>query len=260
MQLCELQRGMMDALLTPLKDDIAKPDYIQSSPKLDAHERLEIYRRSYWYRLINAFYDDFPGLHTLLGDDAFDRLTHAYLTQFPSRSFTLRDLGQFLQRWVTENPEFFEDQYTISLDMVNLEWAHIEAFDGAERRMLTLEELANASADSCFALQPHLHLLELSFPVDDVRINPKRVRTARRYEGARIYLAVYRNELTVYYKRLEREPFMLLKFIRERATLEEAIAQAFKDSAMAPEEQARMLQESFGNWASLGWLCGRESC
>ena len=98
MKLAQLQRQMAADIMRPLgRGDRLAPRmsarYIRPNDRLTSRQRLEIYSRSYWYRLIGSLYEDFPGTRALLGRRAFMRLTKAYLADCPSRSFTMRDLG-----------------------------------------------------------------------------------------------------------------------------------------------------------------------
>ena len=52
-----------------------------------------------------------------------------------------------------------------------MEWAFVEAFDGSERDPLTLEQISTLDGDSRLSLQPHLQLIALEFPVDDLVLN-----------------------------------------------------------------------------------------
>src|SRR5260370_2672270 len=148
MTLLEVQRRMARAIMQPLTgaDRIApKADarYIKPNARLSSRERLEIYSRSYWFRVLDSLYDDFPGLRAVLGRPAFHRLSKAYLADCPSRSFTLRNLGSRLEDWLREHPEFAGTHYALAINMVRLEWAHIEAFDNAAAKSLMPEVLRN---------------------------------------------------------------------------------------------------------------------
>ncbi len=72
--------------------------FIKANDRLTSLERLEIYSRSYWFRLLDSLRDDFPALAAVLGPPAFERLARAYLADCPSQSFTLRDLGSRMGR------------------------------------------------------------------------------------------------------------------------------------------------------------------
>ncbi len=78
-----------------IADEIVKPN-----DRLTSVERLEIYNRVYWFRILSSLADDFPGLRAVVGQEKFDKLILAYLTEMPSVSYTLRDLGSRLEAWL----------------------------------------------------------------------------------------------------------------------------------------------------------------
>lgn len=73
---------------------------VKPSRTLQPVERVEIYNRMYWFRLLDSLGQDFPGLRALLGDEKFWRLAERYLAECPSCSFALRDLGSRLEKVV----------------------------------------------------------------------------------------------------------------------------------------------------------------
>src|SRR5579872_1135592 len=73
---------------------------IKPNDRLTSLERIEIYNRQYWFRLVDSFYEDFPGLRAVVGEQKFNLLALAYLKANPSRSFTLRNLCSKLQSWL----------------------------------------------------------------------------------------------------------------------------------------------------------------
>jgi hypothetical protein len=280
MTLLEVQRRMAHSILQPLtgSDRIApKTDaaFIKPNDRLTAVERLEIYSRSYWFRVLDSLYDDFPGLRMVLGQRAFHRLSRAYLAECPSRSFTLRNLGARLEDWLRRNPQFAGSRHALALDMVRLEWAHIEAFDNAAEKVLGPEDLLELGPRFRAALQPFIRLLALQYPVDDLRIQVNRASDER---GAasnaalkqkhhdmtkrvslsnreKIFLAVHRRNFMVYYRRIEAEEYRLLSALRDGQPIARAIRCAFEDSSASTEEQQSMLEKWFAVWAELGWLC-----
>ncbi|MGA2080003.1 MAG: DNA-binding domain-containing protein [Holophaga sp.] len=78
--------------------------FVKPNDRLTSFERLEIYNRQYWYRLLDCLREDYPGLRTVLGSTRFERLARAYLVDCPSTSFTLRDLGSRLESWLRAHP------------------------------------------------------------------------------------------------------------------------------------------------------------
>jgi hypothetical protein len=281
--LAELQRRVAAAVMQPLtradamsrrtKDEaeaLIKPNRVLSS-----FERLEVYNRQYWYRILSAFAEDFPGLRAVVGAPKFERLMRAYLTECPSRSFTLRNLGSKLETWLLLNPNWTTPRETLALDVVRLEWAHIEAFDGGQLPHITPADIETAGLALRVSLQPYIRLLELSYPVDDLlievhdhevtadtSINAARqhqLRTRlRRYtkpEPERIYVAVHRLDNSVYYKRLQSEAYLMLRALGRQQLLEESIEIAFGNSGMPEEERMSAIANWFANWAELGWFC-----
>src|SRR6266403_2482809 len=126
MTLLEVQTRMARAIFRPLTGSDrmalgADAEYIKPNDRLTSVERLEIYSRSYWFRVMDSLYDDFPGLRAVLGRRAFHRLSRAYLADCPSRSFTLRNLGSRLEEWLQHNPQYSGNRHRLSLDMVRLE-------------------------------------------------------------------------------------------------------------------------------------------
>ncbi len=71
----------------------AASTFIKPNDRLSSFERLEIYNKQYWFRLLDCLYEDFPGLRTLTGEKRFHDMSVAYLTKYPSNSYSLRDLG-----------------------------------------------------------------------------------------------------------------------------------------------------------------------
>jgi hypothetical protein len=284
MTLLEVQRRMANAIFQPLtrSDRMAggaDAEFIKPNNRLTSLERLEIYSRSYWFRILDSLYDDFPGLRAVLGERDFRRLSRAYLADCPSRSFTLRDLGSRLEDWLQGNPQYAENRHALALDMVRLEWAHIEAFDSASEKVLVPEDLLELDADFRASLQPYVRLLALRYPVDDLRIQVNRASEDRgtasntalklkhrtmtdrvaRSKRERIFLAVHRVDDTVYYRRLAIEEYLLLLALQYGRCIGEAIDLAFKNTSPSIDEQQSMLTTWFAAWAQLGWLCPSQS-
>ena len=288
MNLLELQRRMEEDVRRPLTEDYemqsvaddGRPtadiaaSYISPNDRLTSFERLEIYNRQYWFRLITAVSEDYPTLNAVLGPTRFDALILAYLGEHPSTSCTLRDLGAKLPAFLAAHPEFGGRRHRLAVDVANLELAYVDAFDGKQIDPLTTEEAQATGADSRLFLQPHLRLLELAYPVDNLALAVKKktpegdivsgAATQRDVtERAKIptvkreavFLAVHRYDDSVYYRRLEKETLLLLRGIRSGASVAVAASQAFAKSKLTPEAQASLLQESFAHASELGWLC-----
>ena len=257
-RLRDVQAAVADAIMRPLAPrsrmqpaSLATADkFIKPNNRLTSFERLEIYNKQYWFRLLDCFYDDYPGLRAVLGDRKFDRLARAYLARYPSESFSLRNLGRRLEKFLRAEPKWIAPRKLsgLALDMARLEWAHIVAFDEASRPVIHVDDLLGRSpAKVRLALQPCITLLDVSYPVDDLLIAAKKDSDGLRAEASNavelhhkraarlnfrrlkpqpLYIAVHRMNLSVYYKPLTCEQFEVLRALQRGATLEKACARA----------------------------------
>jgi hypothetical protein len=251
--------------------------FIKPNSRLTSLERLDIYSRSYWFRLMGSIREDFPGLLAAVGSNAFERLSQAYLVDCPSQSFTLRNLGSRLQAWLRRNPRYAGTALALALDMVELEWAHIEAFDGGAHKALGSEDLIHLTKGSSLGIQPHLQLLALKFPVDELRIRVNRASSdddpesnsvpqstrrlmmrAARLRPTPIFVAVHRFDSNVYYRRIAFEEYSLLNALRQGQSIGEAVGKVFASSPEPLDRQCSLLSSWFAAWAELGWLCQRQ--
>ena len=248
---------------------------VKPNNRLTSVERLEIYSRSYWFRIISSLNEDFVGLRAVVGDDKFDALIGAYLAENPSRSFTLRNLGSRLEQWLRANPQYSHPHEQLALDMVRLEWADIECFDAAEAPGFKLDDVASLGKDPKLRLQPHVQLLDLQYPVDDLLLQIRdedeesrdeasntfsekrarsRVKRVRRSKPKPTFVVVHRVDYSVYFKRITPEAFRLLTSFRNGKTLSEAIDLAFNPSTLPEKKVVERVQGWFRDWSEWGWF------
>jgi hypothetical protein len=283
----KLQRLMTNILVRPLtKTDGLQPIWIDGRPmtevaeefikpndRLSAFERLQLYNRMYWFRLIDIMHDDNPGIRAVLGDKKFTRLIEAYLTKYPSRSFTLRNLCSRLAQFIREEPRWTAPHTSLAQTVARFEWAQTLAFDEAKLPVLTADDISKTPPERLrLRLQPYLSLLALDYPVDSYVIAVKQ-RNALRTEASnavdsardavrqkhvkrprrqRVYVGVHRLDNRLYYKRLDRPAFLILQAIAAGQSLAEAITAGGR--RVKPAEVGSW----FSIWMELGWLCRRK--
>src|SRR5262245_5308049 len=94
MNLEQIQRAMFDVVRQPLTEDermraqtldgrstkTIADEIIKPNDRLSSVERLEIYNRVYWFRILSSLADDFPGLRAVVGQEKFDKILLGYLT------------------------------------------------------------------------------------------------------------------------------------------------------------------------------------
>lgn len=249
--------------------------FIKPNDRLSSFERLEIYNRQYWFRLLDCLYDDFPGLRAVLGAAKFMEMSRAYLAEHPSRSFQLRNLGQHLGAFLARTPKWAGPRQILALDMAKFEWAQIEAFDAKALPVLAVTDLAGHNpAELILKLQPYISLLRLDFALDEFAIalkkdapmhteavEGKRHKIVPGHVGLpkreRIFLVVHRFNNRVFFKRLEEPAFALLEELQRGFPVQQAVGRALPPffTAEPSLDWPGAIRNWFANWAELGWLC-----
>ena len=288
----ELQRTMASALFRPLTPrwgmqkswSDGRPtrqvaaEFIKPNDRLSSFERLEIYNRQYWFRLLDCLHDDYPGLRAILGPKKFTRLATAYLTKYQSNSYTLRDLGDRLEQFIREEPAWTTPHELLAVDMAQFEWAQTVAFDGPSKRPISADDILGTPPDQLtLCLQPYLSLLGLDYAVDDFFIAVKKheedalraeasnaVHSAPRGSSRRkpvrlprkqqVFLAVHRYDNQVYSKRLEPEQYQILTAIHRGETVAAACEAALTKSRKTDLNWTDTLKSWFDTWTALGWF------
>ena len=273
------QDGMQSRWIDGRKTSDLAATFIKPNDRLTSFDRLEIYNRVYWFRVLDCLYDDYPGLRAVLGERKFMKLITAYLAMYPSASFTLRNLGSRLEKFLRDEPSRVAPRAELALDMARFEWAQVVAFDDEAKPAITPDDILDARPDKLrLGLQPYLSLLELNYEVDEFLLAVKksesavlrgeasntfesmphasgRKRRIRLPKRKRIYLAVHRHENMLYYKRLDPEGFVILTALRAGATVEKACLGGISSSRRTGIDWTYEIRASFDNWASLGWFC-----
>jgi hypothetical protein len=259
-----------------MQPDTVADDYIKPNDRLTSFERLEIYNRQYWYRILDCLYDDYPGLRALLGQRRFHKLSRAYLAKYPSASWTLRNLGRRLEQFMREEPEWAGPKQAQALDIVRFEWAQVLAFDEARKKPLPLDDLLGADPSQLHLnLQPYLSLIELDHAVDDYFMAVRKQDSGLRSEASnaldhapkraafkrvpmpkqmKLWLAVHRCDNDIYFKRLPREAFLLLTRLKAGDTLMQSLEAALANADPA-QDWTTQIRDWFQNWSALGWFC-----
>jgi hypothetical protein len=247
-------------------------EFIKPNDRLTSFERIEIYNRQYWYRLIDNLYEDFPGLLSILGQKKFSKLVRAYLAEYPSRSYTLRNLGSRMVEFIQKHPRSVAPRFNLAIDMVRFEWAQMQAFDGPSHPPLSVDDLLGKDPKKLrLGVQPYLNILSLRYPLDDYVLQLKKVglrgeasnameeraenskRRRRKVPIPRpkpVFVIVHRHENSLYYKRISAAAYQLLCALRKGATLHKALSRSLKTA-----EDAALAKRWFETWSSLGWFC-----
>lgn len=141
--LAELENALTAHILHA---DSAIETEVVGTTRVPADVRLGIYRDAYLLRIIEALDTDFPGLHTLAGDDGWLNLTRAYIAAHPSAHFSLRMAGGALAAFLRATPPW--RARPALAEMADFEWAIAHAFDAADSDIVTIEVMGRVPPDS----------------------------------------------------------------------------------------------------------------
>ena len=220
---------------------------------------LKVYDHAYRARLIEVLGEDFPAVHTLLGDAAFADATQAYIAANPSRSRSIRWLGRDFAAFLRENDPW-RDQPMLA-DMAAFEWGLGLAFDAPDADALALDALAAVPPEAWPVLRFEFHPALNTFTLGhDVAPFQTAVAAERDPDAAPEPLeaigtwAAWRDpvELIVRYRALDDDEAAGLAALMtggDFAALCEAIAQV-GDADQAAMRAAMLLR----HWLEAGWI------
>jgi putative DNA-binding protein len=291
-ELKELQRLAFSAIRRPLTASNAmqrtwvdgRPtakvvaDFIKPNDRLSSLERIELYNKQYWFRLLDCLYDDYPGLRAILGEIKFRKLRIAYLSEYPSMSFTMRNLGSHLVEFLEGHLQYISPHTDMCMDMARFEWAQVVAFDGVQLPPLVPDDLLGRDPQKLtLGLQPYVTLLRMAYPLDEFVLAIKkkslraeasnamemeeqsssRKRTVRLPRRERIFIGMHRWQNSLYYKRLEPAQYRLLSELRDGRSVADACERAIESEPGGDTDWAERIRNWFQVFTELGWLCAR---
>lgn len=238
---------------------------ILPSQALGSAERLQVYGRAYYSRLIECLIAQFPAVHHAIGDEAFIGLAYGYLIQHPSRSYTLGSLGASFDSYLqatrpprsdaaeSAGPEFAD----FLIDLAQLERTYNEVFDGPgpeQTRSLQTTDIEGLSAEEFGNCRLKLHacvrLLELRFPVHEFASAVRKQIEPSAPIARPVFLVVTRRDYIVRRIEITRTQFELLSAMARHATLGEALAEACTGPDVDPERIVTDLRRWFQEWTA----------
>ncbi len=267
-RLDELQREFFSVLQLPLRgasrratdlppsDDPHATEFfevadriIKPGPSMSSAERLELYHRQYWYRLLDSIAEDFPVLIRVMGGDRFWALVEDYLLTCPSRSFTLRHLGERLSGFLLTWESATEIERVWLHSIARLEYARMEVFERSEYRPILPSELATEE----LILQPHVVRLKLPAPADECEEWDS--FEATEIPDSPTHLAVWRTaERLPEHVRLSPVENVLL----DRLAAGGKLVSIFSEP-VDPEPSHEQVAAWFSGWQERGWIAVKPS-
>lgn len=242
---------------------------VTRSHNLTALERLDIYHRAYFARLIECLRDEFPVLLHALGEETFDAFALGYLQRYPSRSYTLNLLGSRFPQYLAETrPEQEAEEPSwpdFLIDVATLELTFGEVFDGPGvegRQLLGIDQLQGLDPEKWLASRlvpvPCLRLLRCRFPVNKYYRAVRRKKEPAIPQPRATYLAVTRRQYVVRHYQFPRLQHALLSALVSGQTIGDAIQITAAAAGPMLSRLPGLLHKWFRNWAAEGFFQGIE--
>ena len=240
--------------------DLAVEDVAAPSERLSAAERVQIYRKMYVARLVEALADDYSTVRLHLGAEAFRKLVLAYAAEHPSRSYTLARFGDLLPHYLARHAgEYSEGDLLV--DLARFEAALNRAFDAEPAETLDMETVQRIPLEAWthtrLVPSPALELLELEHEVgshlqaaqdEEEPPQPRRERTR---------LAIYRKDWTAHWAELSEPAFLVLSALSQGLDLAQALAAGVE--SLPPAKREETVFAWFREWLAEGFFAGVES-
>jgi len=165
--LSKLQHTFQDYVLDSTKSN--DNAWVSAKGRATPEIQLSIYSFAYAARLKEVLGNDYPALMMALGEESFNQLADDYIEAHPSHNFSLREFGHHL-------PDFITDLIHKNIDKQDLHWQHElatfewtlnQAFDVADAKLFTEQDMANIAPEAWpelkFSLHPSVHPLDFKW-------------------------------------------------------------------------------------------------
>ena len=255
MKLAELEQYFASAATSGTGPLPGLDRVFSSSPQLSAADRLAIYNRNYFYRLLAALAAVFSQTKRVLGDADFERLGLAYLARYPSEHPAVERVGRSFCEFLRS----VEAQPTV-VDLAALEWARLCALLAPNPRSLLTARRIEPSRFPRARLRfvPSLHWLELD-PRALTAFAAERPSLAEPFTdgtpSSLCRVAVWRSQHAVLQQVLDALEWAALTRAADGATLSRVCA--VFDSGSEIEDVGRAFQV-LSSWFARRWLADVE--
>jgi len=255
----DMQAWMQEALVhsgaTTQREDILA--HIEPSDTLSAPQRLAIYQRGYYARLIQCMEGQFKALCHALGKDLFDDFAREYLELYPSQSATLSDLG-------TRFPGYLAGTRPDKEDAEKEEWidfmVDLAQFEGDLYVMFdaTGNEGRPYATDTChddtLRLQPCFSLHTYRFPVSGYYNEVARGNDPEIPAPQQCHIATARKDYSIGIFTLLPAQYTFLSEMKKGVAVNEALAITVHQFNATPEAAGKAWSEWKQHWITCGFF------
>lgn len=206
-------------------------EVVSDEGRASVYTRLNVYSSGYLLRLLDCMYADYAISKKFMGDDVFDSFARSYLLYFPSKSFTLYDLGRSFPDFLAKTKPPIEaggdpafcDFMDLPIALATIERARREAMRalGTEDDLLgeeiSIQDILLNTVK--ISLPACLHLLELQYPMRRFFEAIQHDKTYELPSPQKSYMAVSRKNFRVVMVDLTEMQYLLLSACQTNSDL-----------------------------------------
>lgn len=257
-QLAAVQTWMQQSLI----DGTVSPDaalHVEPSATLQPAERLSIYQRGYYARLIQCLEGQYKALDHALGNELFRDFAREYLLQFPSGSPTLAVLGHhfpdFLEASRPDKDAAEKESWIdFMVQLARYEWDLYTVFDapGHEGKPLATD----TTPDERLRLQTCFFLLSYDFPVNRYYTGVAHNEDPQIPEPETVRLAIVRTDFVTRVFSLLEPQYVFLQQMQEGCPAIAALEYTRNVFGSSEEQALAAWAEWKKHWTENGFFAG----
>lgn len=233
---------------------------IAPSSRMGGGQRLAVYQRGYFARLLECMAGQFRVLKQALGEELFDDFAREYLAVYPSQTYTLGELGarfpQFLEETRPDQdapPAEREAWPDFIIDLARLERAAFELFDAPGSENQPPPDWPTVP-DAALRLAPCFDLLSFRYPVNGYYQAVYRGETPPLPPAQPSFLAIARVNFQLGMFELPPLQFQFLQQLQHGRTVQEALAILATQLEMGQQPAEVLWQIWRAKWVAWGFF------
>lgn len=198
-------------------------------------KRLIVHQRNYRQSLVDALLIKFPATGWLLGTQLLAEAAIRFIREYPPQAPCIAEFGAGFPDFLSQCPQSMRAPYT--REFAELEWHIGKVAIAVSRVPFAVDELSNLDADALpdtlLELQPGLHYLSASWPVDELMKLYLSENVPDRFElsPADVHIEVRGARGEFHLSRLDPTEAAFRKAISEGCSIENAAGVALEVSA-----------------------------
>lgn len=199
-------------------------EIFNDSNKQTALQKLGVYQRSYYLRLLKCMREQYPALCYALGEDLFNDFAREYLQKHPSQSHTLYDLGTRFPKYLQETrPDKKDSEQWVEfmLDLVDFELRLYLMFDAPGQEQKTYADLK--TKDEYLKLQPCFEIGCYGFNVSDYYHQVREDKSPSLPKIGQSMVCMVRNNFRTQTIPLKTSHYYLLKAMKNGKSVKQAL-------------------------------------